>query len=342
MKMKHVKTMLKSVLALAMAISLVGCATPQDASKQTSEITLQDQSTEERTVTIDEPAKSVVSCYYVTTYAMLSLGISDRLVGIEKKADTREIYKMANEELLDLPQVGSLKQINVEQIAKLNPDLVILPMKLKDNLTALEDLGITTIIVNPESHDELVEMLTLIGKACGVEDKAKAFTDYYTEQLKTIESYGKVDMNVYMTSNSSYLETAPESMYQSSLITSAGGNNAAKDIEGDYWTKVSYESLLKMNPDMIVIPAGASFTKEDILKDKQLSSLKAVQNKAIYQMPQGLEEWDAPVPSGILGSMWLASILHEDQYSFETFQKDAKDFYKTFYGFDVDTSLLTK
>ena len=97
-----------------------------------------------------------------------------------------------------------------------------------------------------------------------------------------------------------------------------------------------------MNPDMIVIPAGASFTKEDILKDKQLSSLKAVQNKAIYQMPQGLEEWDAPVPSGILGSMWLASILHEDQYSFETFQKDAKDFYKTFYGFDVDTSLLTK
>lgn len=335
--MKLLKRILKTVVCLAMVFSLMACSTQKTTS---TNIKFTDQAGRE--VTLEQPAQKLVSCYYVTTYATLSLGISDRLVGIEKKADTREIYKMANEKLLDLPQVGSLKQINVESIAKLEPDLVILPMKLKDNVEALEKLGIQTMVVNPESHDELVEMLNLIAKACGVEDKAKSLVEYYEEHLKEIEKMGSVDKSVYMAANSSYLQTAPTKMYQSSLIVSAGAKNAAQDIEGDYWVDVSYESLLKMNPDMIVIPAGASYSKDDLYNDKQLSSLNAIQNKAVYQMPKGLEEWDSPVPSGILGTMWLASLLHENEYSFDQFQKDAKEFYKTFYGFDVDTSLLTK
>ena len=331
------KSIFKTLLCLAVAFSLMGCG---GTANKSSTITFQDQADHE--VRLEQPAKKIVSCYYVTTYATLSLGVSDRLVGIEKKADTRNIYKLANQDLLKLKQVGSLKGIDIEAIASLEPDLVILPMKLKDQVKTLEDLGIQVMIVNPESHEELVEMITLIGKACGVDKQAKALTDYYEKQLEMVKSLGSTQTKVYMTSNSSYLETAPESMYQSSLLTSAGGINSASDIQGDYWTQVSYESLLEMNPDMIVIPAGASFSKDDIYKDKQLSSLTAVKNKAIYQMPKGLEEWDSPVPSGILGTMWLASLLHSDQYSFEKFQADAVDFYKTFYGFDADRSLLTK
>ena len=54
--------------------------------------------------------------------------------------------------------------LNLEAIAKLEPDLVLLPMKLKDNIDALTDLGISVLVVNPESHEELVEMLELIVK----------------------------------------------------------------------------------------------------------------------------------------------------------------------------------
>ena len=97
-----------------------------------------------------------------------------------------------------------------------------------------------------------------------------------------------------------------------------------------------------MNPDIFVIPAAASYDVDDILNDKQLSSLNAVVNKNVYKMPSGIEEWDSPVPSGILGTMWLASILHSDEYPFETFVGDVQDFYKTFYGFEIDTKLITK
>ena len=91
---------------------------------------------------------------------------------------------------------------------------------------------------------------------------------------------------------------------------------------------------------MIVIPSGADYTAEDIANDAQLSSLTAGQNGAVYTMPSGLEEWDSPIPSGILGAMWLTSVLHPDLYSAETFIADASSFYETFYGFTPDAALL--
>ena len=40
--------------------------------------------------------------------------------------------------------------------------------------------------------------------------------------------------------------------------------------------------------------------------------------------------------------MWLTSVLHEDVYPFADFVADAHDFYQTFYGFQLDGSLITK
>lgn len=336
-----IKKIFSLFLAVTLMFSLVGCTNNEnkEESKETK-ITLTDQ--DNREVVLDKPATKLVSTYYISTYACLALGLSDNLVGIEQKADTRPIYQMVDENLLTLSQVGSMKGINIEGIAQLEPDLVILPLKLKDNIAALEDLGIKVIIVNPENEELLKEMLTLLAKATGKEQQAEKLINYYDEQVAKIADYGKTNQKVYIGSNSAFLETAPGTMYQSSLIETAGGINVAKDLEGDYWTPVSYETLLKLNPDVIIIPGTATYSKEDVLNDPQLSSLTAVKNNAVYQMPKGIEEWDSPVPSGILGTMWLASILHEDEYTFDDFKNDVNDFYKEFYGFEIDQNLITK
>ena len=152
------KKLVSLLMCIAVFVSLMGCSSNQDVKK--SQIELIDQAG--RTVTLEQPAQEIVSCYYITTYATLSLGISDRLVGIEKKAQARPIYKMANEKLLDLQQVGSLKELNIEAIAELKPDLVLMPLKLKEKAQILTDLGIQVLIVNPETHEQLVEMLRCV------------------------------------------------------------------------------------------------------------------------------------------------------------------------------------
>ena len=327
------------ILAAALTLSLTACggaggsssagSASASQSAPASAITLTDQAG--RQVELDAPADTLVSCYYVTTYATMALGISDRVVGLEKKADTRPIYAMAAPDLLEKEQVGTMKELDLEAVAALEPDLVVMPKKLMDYAAPLEELGIPVLVVNPESHEALTGMLELLGQACGVEDRAQALTDYYEEQLARVAQLvdGLERPTVYMGGNSSYLTAAPGDMYQSSLIETAGGVNAAADLTGGYWTEVSYESILAMAP-------------QDILGDPQLAAVPAVQSGAVYEMPSGIEEWDSPIPSGILGTLWMTSVLHGDAYPFDTFTADVQDFYKTFYGFEIDPALITK
>ena len=363
--MKRFRSALAFLLALALLFSLTGCAggetqttteATQPSTQATTEatteateaatenqtITLTDQAG--RQVTLDGPAQTLVSCYYITTYGTLALGLGDRVVGLEKKAETRPIYSLCAPELLEKPQVGTLKELNVEAVVALEPDLVLMPVKLQDYAATLEDLGITVLVVNPESQELLEEMLTLIATACGVSERAEALLAYYEEQLTKVSDLtaGEEKPRVYVASNSSYLSAAPGLMYQSDLVTLAGGENVMAQLPGDYWTEVSYESILAADPEVIVIPAGAEYTTQDVLNDENLAQITAVKNGAVYAMPQNLEEWDSPIPSGILGVLWLTSVLHPQVYDFETFQQDAQDFYKTFYGVEIPGDLITK
>jgi iron complex transport system substrate-binding protein len=305
-------------------------------------VTLTDQAG--RTVTIEAEPSRIVSGYYISTSACIALGLTDRLVGIEAKANERNIYKLAAPELTGLPNVGTAKEFDLEGCIALKPDLVILPKKLKDSAETLSALGIPVILVDPENHEKLTESIKLIAAATGTEERAEELTAYYSEALNKISSLvaDSEEPVVYLAGNSSYLSTAPMDMYQASLIRTAGGTNAGDILTGDDWTEVSYEQLLAMDPDIIVIPAEAAYTAEDLAADASLSGLKAVSNGSIYTMPSSFEPWDSPVPSGILGTMWMAAVLHENLYSFETFVSDAAGFYDSFYGFAADTSLISK
>lgn len=351
MKKMWMKRSLALLMVLVMSLSVVSCGgqsagsgsqsgSAVNSGEQDAVISLVDQAG--RTVTLDHPAETLVSCYYITTYATIALGISDRVIGLEKKADTRPIYQMAAPQLLDQEQVGTMKEFNVEAVAALEPELVLMPKKLAEYADTLTDLGIQVLVVNPESQEQMEEMLTLIAKACGVEDKAEQLLKYYDEQMDGLSKLLKEEESprVYLGGNSSYLTTAPGAMYQSDLISLAKGVNVAEDIEGDYWTEVSYEIILAADPEVIILPSKADYTVEDVLSDAQLQGVTAVKNGAVYQMPNSIEEWDSPIPSGILGVLWTASVLHGDVYTADQFKQDVVAFYNDFYGFEVDEALI--
>ena len=297
-----------------------------------------------REVTISAQPQKVVSGYYITTSMVIALGAEDRLVGIEAKADTRPIYSLAAPELLELPSVGTAKEFDLEGCAALEPDLVILPLKLKDTVPALEELGIPVITVNPEDLSLLEETIGLLGKALGANEEAQTLLDYNHQTQEELSALLKDagQPTVYLAGNSSYLSTAGAKMYQNTLIQQSGGVNVAAQLEDDYWAEISYEQLLAWNPQVIIIVPEASYTREDLLADPQLAGLDAVKNGRVYAMPTAFEAWDSPVPSAMVGSRWLASVLHEDLYPFEEFQQDAAAFYQTFYGVEIDQSLLTR
>lgn len=296
-------------------------------------ITLTDQAG--RQVTIDQEPQTLVSGYYISTSLLLALNLSDRLVGLEAKADKRPVYALSAPALLELPSVGSAKEFDLEGCAALNPDLVILPLKLQDAARTLEELGITVLCVNPENQTLLEEMIDLIASATNTEARAQellAFIrDTQTQLSQTLKN--TETPTVYLAGNSSLLSTAGDAMYQADLIRLAGGTNAAAQITDSYWAEIDYEQLLAWDPAYIILASDASYTVEDVLADENLASCSAVVNKQVYQMPNHAEAWDSPVPGGILGAVWLAGVLHPEQISQQDTESLIDRYYETFYGF---------
>ncbi len=339
--------MKKRVLALlciaTMAIvAMAGCGKseePKDQKPPVEEqtaafpVTVTDQVGRE--VTIEKEPKSLVSGYYISTSMLIALGQEDKMVGVEAKADTRSIYALAAPELVELPSVGTAKEFNLEVCANLNPDLVVLPAKLKDVVPSLEELGITVLCVKPEDQEMLEEAFEILGKATGSTERANALLSYTDEKLAEAETILK-DLetpNVYLASNSSFLATAGAGMYQDTLITNAGGANVAKEITANDWAEIDYEQLLAWNPNYIILAADAKYDVDSVLNDSVLAECDAVVNKQVYQFPSDIEAWDSPVPSSVLGNLWLASVLHPQEYSVDMYQAAVVEFYETFYGF---------
>lgn len=295
-----------------------------------------------RTITVEQPPQRIVSGYYISSSLCIALGLTDRLVGIEAKADSRPIYQMAAPQLIDLPNVGTAKEFDMEGCIALEPDLVILPLRLKDNASTMEGLGINVLLVNPESQKELEEVITMIATATGVVEQGEALIAYYHEKLAFLSDLAvSGEPDVYLVGGE-LLRTAPGQMYQSSVIANAHGVNVAADIADSSWVDISYEQLINYNPEYVIIIPESGVTVDTVLADKQLSEIDAVKNGKVYKMPTNFEAWDSPVPSGILGSLWLASVLHEDAYSFDNFKTEAAAFYETFYHAAINLDDITK
>lgn len=306
----------------------------------TTEIILTDQAGRE--VTLSAPAEKLVSSYYISTAILIALGCEDKLKGIEMKADTRELYKLAAPQLLELPAVGSGKGINVEETAALEPDVVILPLKLSDSVASFEELGIPVLVVNPETLEDFEACVELLGKATGQTERSKELLTYYSEQMDKAQELTKnLDRpRVYLSSGADYLRTATSKMYQNDLIAMAGGENVSAELTDGYWQTVSPEQVLSWNPEYIFAVSYAEYALEDILSDKSLANVQAVQEKKVMTFPSQIEPWDYPTPSSVLGVLWLTSKLHPEVYSEEEYLKEAKGFYGRFFDISVDDQQL--
>lgn len=337
------KKLLSLFLVLVMLLSFAACGSTNDEANTTTTesadvisqypITVTDQAG--RTVVIEKQPERLVSGYYISTSLLIALGLENKLVAVEAKADKRAIYKLSAPELIALPSVGTAKEFDLEGCAAVQPELVILPVKLSSAVETLENLGIDVLLVNPENQELLTEMINLIAEATNTKDKAKALVDFTATQQEYLSNALKdaEAPRVYLAGNSALLSTAGGAMYQSDLISLAGGVNVAKEIEDTYWVESSYEQLLAWNPEYIILASDAEYTVEDVLSDPNLASCSAVKNEKVYSMPSKAEAWDSPVPSGILGALWLANILHEDLVTYSYCNEMIDEYYETFYGF---------
>lgn len=330
------KKLIKLSLALFMTLSLVACERFEPVEKS---IELTDQLN--RVVTLEKPAHKIVSSYYISTSLLIALGLEDQLVGIEMKADSRPLYQEAAPQILELPAMGNSKMFNIEECASLQPDLVILPVALKEYEEQLSQLNLPVLFVNPETKEGLIQCIDLIAKATNTEEKANELKAFHRECETFIAQRMNKDIQpkVYFSSGDDLLETAGKNMFQHEMIEDVMAMNVSKDIESKKWGVVSLEQLLSFNPSHIFIEQ-ASLSVEDYMNHSQLSQLDAIKNQQVYIFPSTLETWDTPSPCYVLGSLWMAQKLYPSAIQEDEVLSYAKQFYQQFYGIEITSQML--
>jgi iron complex transport system substrate-binding protein len=321
---------MKNKMALFLVLVLVlfsfaGCASNVDNS-----------STPQGSQEESQGEMKIITAYTPATDFILALGGKDNLVGVDDKSAKSELLKNIDPKN-EILGVGSKKNgINVEQVISLDPDLVILyPVEESDNTKKqLEDNGIKVISINPETLESLQSDITTIGEAIGKEKEAEELNAYINEKVSMVKDRVKdIDekKTVYLAGSRGVLSTHSGDFFQHEIIDIAGGEDLSKDLVGG-WNEISAEQLIQWNPEVMVTVNYSPDNRESILQDKSLSSIKALEEKQVYEIPSKIDSWDTPKPSAVLSFLWMGKTLYPEAFEDVDLTKEANGFYEKFYG----------
>ena len=333
------KKLLCMILALTLILSVTACSPKQDASsgKSSGEIKVTDAIGRE--VTLAAPATKVVGTHNPSLNTAVVIGGGGKYIaGFGNKDMARGLYEEVIDGYNDLPQIGKGKDINMETVMELGADLAILPERFASQADQFAEVNVPAVVAlpNDESFDTVTNSLKIVGKALGEYKRAEEITSFIGDKIDSVSKKvgaASEKPSILFLGGTSPLTVAPDAMIQTYIIEKAGGANAVSglDKKGEF-ADVSIEQIVGWNPDIIWVPSYAKYKVEDILNDPAWSSIKAVQDKAVYVFPSSLEPWDYPTASSVLGVCWAANNLHGDLYSSDDFMKDVDAFYQMVYG----------
>jgi iron complex transport system substrate-binding protein len=198
-----------------------------------------------------QPAQRIVSTAPSITELLYALGLGDRVVGVDR-------FSRYPAEALRKPKIGDYANPNLEAIAALRPDLVIIPVnpvKLADRLALLR---LKVLEIDQESIAKLYDSFRIVGQATGAAAQAAKLTSTVRGQLEAVRARAvplkrtRMMFVVGRTPNRlDGLIVVGQASYLNEVITLAGGENVFRDAVASY-PGVSLEEVLARNPDVII------------------------------------------------------------------------------------------
>lgn len=235
--------------------------------------------------------------------------------------------------------------INMEEIAKVKPDIAFMPSGNK-SMDKFTEAGIPVVQVSFKNFDSLIKCVQLTGDILGDSGKEKAnlYISYLSKKLAMVKGITKEipekdKPKVLHLADLSPLKVDGKDTIINSWIEAAGGINAAKDIGGNI-QEVSVEQILKWNPDIIIVSStvGNKDRKksiDEILKSDTWGQLEAVKKHKVYINPDGAFSWDRYSAEEALQVQWAAKLIWPDKFKDISVENETKYFYKTFFNYDL-------
>lgn len=304
-----------------------------------------------RTVTIPNNITSVLGTAPTVT-VMTYIIAPDDLVGLNSNYNQS---KYLPGKYKNLPNVGmnmGQTKLNPETYQSMHPDVVLYDYTPGYNsLNAIDELQSkldpipVVAVTNITDANHFDSGMTFMGDLLNNPEKSDEFNKFYkeiyTKVNQTVASIPEKERKkVYYAVGSDGLTTAQAGTMHAQPINICGGINVAdfplESIAGR--TAVSFEQVLKWNPDVIVVADKPFYDK--VYSDPNWKTIKAVQDKQVYLIPSQPFNWydRSPGVNTVMGIPWTAKVLYPEQFSDIDLVSLTKEFYSKFYHYDLTDS----
>jgi iron complex transport system substrate-binding protein len=238
-----------------------------------------------RIITINKAPERIVSLTPVNTEILFALGLGDKVVGVTD-------YCNYPEEAKNKTKVGDIVNVNPEQVAAVNPDIIFAgSLTKKETAEKLDAMGYKTIAHDPRNQSGIRNSIMLIAKACGAEDNATrllasmdARAKKITDVTSSLDESKKPKVLVVVWHDPIYV--AGSNCYGDDIVKLAGGINAASEVN-DYGV-MNTEAIIKANPDVIIVTIGEGMeVPYDYFKNASepwMKDISAIKNGRVYKI----------------------------------------------------------
>ena len=276
---------------------------------------------------------------------------ADNIIAIENRSQSTDQFLQLLDDSIDEKLILE-KNAGVEQIAPLEPDLVILKTVMKEQIgDQIESVGIPVIYVSFETIDEIYTDLINMGKLFGDEEKANEIVSFYKakkfeidDMIADEETKEKMLLVQISSADSGFNYSVPSASWlQTTMVTDLLGSAVWVDeAAGGGWTEVNAEQIIAWEPEktMVINYQGEAPQVIDALRSDPVWEKFLLENGAeIFPFPYDFLSWDQPDPRWILGYASIAHRQYIDVVSSEFLVNLIGEFYSNLFG--LDNSLIS-
>ncbi|MCM1226979.1 MAG: ABC transporter substrate-binding protein [Clostridium sp.] len=300
----------------------------------------------------------------LSTYTAYFEGNAPYLVGFcgaFKDTISKTVLKDIAPELLETADtVYAQSDLNIEEIMKLEPDVILYNAANDAHKEIFEQSGIPAVgfatsssdaagTPDPvERYEEWLQLLEDVFNEDGKTDDFIAAGDAIISDVESRISSIPDDERPSAVIITNYADGTPSvaggNFFGSYWLERLGAKNPAADAGLMALAQVNVEQIYEFNPDILYLGGLGLFpyNTDEVVNNKidnlDLTSLDAVKNGKVYDSTLGMWNWFTPNPDVPLVYAWMACKAYPEQFADYPLEDTIRSYYKQWYGYDVTDS----
>jgi ABC-type Fe3+-hydroxamate transport system substrate-binding protein len=226
-----------------------------------------------RTMLVPDFPKRIISLVPSQTELLADLGLSDRVVGVTRFCVHPSLW-MKNKAV-----IGGTKKFDFEQIAELNPDLILANKEenYKDGIDILA-ANYPTWISDIYDLGDALEMIRQVGAMTSTAARAESITYDITHAFETLRPKNAARV-LYLIWRKPWMGVGSNTFIHS-MLRSAGWSNCLDDRSR--YPEILSEEIQRMDPDLVLLSS-----EPYPFKEKHIEELKKISPRSKVVLVDG-------------------------------------------------------